>query len=286
MSAPARPRVAVVGHVEWITHGTGLMPQPGEIRYLGDPFDEPAGGGGVSAAQVAKLDAEALFYTALGDDELGRASAERLGAIGVTVLASLDPGPQTRGVSAVDSTADRAILIIGRPTSARIDDPLPWDELARCDAAFFTGHDSATVAAARRARRLVVTSRRLTQLIESGIRADVLIASASDPSEAVDPEALPVAPGAIVWTEGGHGGHYVTADGRAGRWDPASPPGPPVDSYGAGDSFAAGLTVGLARGLDLEGALALGARCGAYCLTGRGALTAQLDERPTESAGA
>jgi ribokinase len=135
------------------------------------------------------------------------------------------------------------------------------------------------VAAARRARALVVTSRRLAQLVESGVRADVLIASASDPTEAVDPDLLPVAPGAIVWTEGGHGGHFVTADGRSGRWDPAPLPGPPLDSYGCGDSFAAGLTVGLARGLDLEGALALGARCGAHCLTGRGALGAQLDER-------
>jgi ribokinase len=279
VSAPARPRVAVVGHVEWITHGTGLMPRPGEIRYLGEPFDEPAGGGGVAAAQVAKLGAETLFYTALGSDDAGRASADRLAEIGVTVLAPVHEGPQTRGVAAVDESADRAILIIGGPTSARIDDPLPWEDVAGCDAAFFTGHDSATVAAARRARALVVTSRRLAQLVESGVRADVLIASASDPTEAVDPDLLPVAPGAIVWTEGGHGGHFVTADGRSGRWEPAPLPGPPLDSYGCGDSFAAGLTVGLARGLDLEGALALGARCGAHCLTGRGALGAQLDER-------
>ena len=116
MSARPRPRVAVVGHVEWITHGTGLMPAPGEIRYLGDPFDEPGGGGGVSAAQVAKLGAEALFYTALGSDEAGRASAERLGAVGVTVLATVHDGPQTRGVSAVGETADRAILVIGGPS--------------------------------------------------------------------------------------------------------------------------------------------------------------------------
>jgi ribokinase len=275
----ARPRVAVAGHIEWITHGVGLMPRPGEISYLGDPFDEPAGGGGVSAAQVAKLGAETLSYTALGSDEAGRASAERLGAIGVTVLASVHGGRHTRGVSAVGPSGDRAILIIGGPTSARIDDPLPWDELARCDAAFFTGHDSATVAAARRARALVVTSRRLAQLVESGVRADVLVASASDPSEAVDPDDLPVAPAAIAWTEGARGGRYTTADGRSGRWDPAPLPGPPVDSYGSGDSFAAGLTVGLGRGLDLEGALALGARCGAHCITGRGALAAQLEER-------
>ena len=64
----------MVGHVEWVTHGHGLMPAPGEIRCLADPFDEPAGGGGVSAAQVAKLGAEALFLTALGSDEAGRAT--------------------------------------------------------------------------------------------------------------------------------------------------------------------------------------------------------------------
>jgi ribokinase len=268
-----------VGHVEWITHGSGLMPRPGEIRYLGDPFDEPAGGGAVCAAQVAKLGTETLFYTALGSDDAGRASAERLAAIGVTVLAAIHDGPQTRGVSSVDATADRAILIVGGPTSARIEDPLPWDDLASCDGAFFTGHDSATVAAARRARTLVVTSRRLDQLVESGVRADVLIASAGDPSEAVDPDRLPVAPGAIVWTEGSRGGRYLTSDGASGRWEPAALPGAAVDSYGCGDSFAAGLTVGLARGLDLDGAVALGARCGAHCLTGRGALEAQLDER-------
>jgi ribokinase len=51
-----------------------------------------------------------------------------------------------------------------------------------------------------------------------------------------------------------------------------------VDSYGCGDSFAAGLTVGLARGLELDEALAVGARCGAACLTGRGGLRAQLRE--------
>ena len=279
MSAPARPRVGVVGHLEWLTHGTGTMPRPGEITYLGEPFDEPAGGGGVSASQVAKLGAECLFFTALGADEAGRASAEILAEGGVEVLATVHPGAQTRAVSAVDGSTDRAILVIGGPTSPRIEDALPWDELAGCDAVYFTGHDSATLAAARRARILVVTTRRLRQLVESGVRADVLIASASDPSEAVDPARLPVQPAAIVWTEGARGGRYRTADGTAGRWAPFPPPGPAVDSYGCGDSFAGGLTTGLARGLDLDAALALGARCGAVCLTGRGGLAPQLVER-------
>jgi ribokinase len=280
MSAAAgrAPRVAVVGHIEWVTHGLGSMPRPGEITYLSDPFDEPAGGGGVSAAQVAKLGARCLLFTALGWDEAGRTSAERLGVIGVEVLAAIRPALQTRAVSAVDASADRAIVVVGESTSARIEDPLPWEDLADCDAAYFTGHDSATLAAARRARALVVTSRRLRILAESGVRADVLIASARDASEAVDPDALPVPPAAIVWTDGAHGGRWERDDGSAGTWGPAPLPGPAVDSYGCGDSFAGGLTVGLARGLPLEGALGLGARCGAACLTGRGALSAQLEE--------
>lgn len=278
MSGAARPRVAVVGHSEWVTHGVGLMPLPGEITRLADPFDEPAGGGAVAAAQVPKLGAECLFFTALGHDEAGRLAARHLEEHGVTVLAGVREHHQTRAVSAVGLDGDRAIVVIGEPTSAVIEDPLPWDDIAGCDAAYFTGHDSATVSAARRARVLVVTTRRLHQLIESGVRADVLIASDGDVTEAVDPEALPVMPGVIVWTQGAAGGRYLRADGREGRWSPAPVPGPPVDSYGCGDSFAAGVTVGLGRGLDLEAALALGARCGAACLTGRGGLRPQLVE--------
>jgi ribokinase len=38
-----------------------------------------------------------------------------------------------------------------------------------------------------------------------------------------------------------------------------------VDSYGCGDSFAAGVTAGLAAGWDAAAAIGLGARCGAAC---------------------
>jgi ribokinase len=281
MTPVPRPRVAVVGHVEWLTHGRGRMPLPGEITYLTDPIDEPAGGGGVSAAQVAKLGAECVFYTALGRDHVGRLAGEVLEGIGVRVLAAVREGPHTRAVSAAGEVPDRAIAVIGAAASARIEDALPWDELAGCQAAYFTGHDSATLQAARRAGALVVTSRRLPLLIESGVRADVLVASAADPTEAVDPDALPVPPRFIVWTEGAAGGHWAGDDGTSGRWDPVAPPAPPVDSYGCGDSFVAGLTVGLGRGRGRDGALHRGARGGAQCITGRGGLGPQLVEDPT-----
>ncbi|MGH3143543.1 MAG: PfkB family carbohydrate kinase, partial [Gaiellales bacterium] len=40
-----------------------------------------------------------------------------------------------------------------------------------------------------------------------------------------------------------------TNDGRSGTYDRAASPGPVVDTYGAGDSFAAGLTVALGAGM-------------------------------------
>jgi ribokinase len=49
-----------------------------------------------------------------------------------------------------------------------------------------------------------------------------------------------------------------------------------VDAYGAGDCFVAGLTYGLGAGLSPDEALALGARCGAACVTGRGPYEGQL----------
>ncbi|MBA3328535.1 MAG: hypothetical protein H0T43_09575 [Solirubrobacterales bacterium] len=96
----------------------------------------------------------------------------------------------------------------------------------------------------------------------------------------LDPE-----PRVVVTTHGADGGEWTAGPGesapwmpagaRSGAWAAASPPGPPVDAYGCGDSFAGGLTYGLAAELGLERALALGARCGAACLTGRGPYAAQ-----------
>ena len=52
-------------------------------------------------------------------------------------------------------------------------------------------------------------------------------------------------------SEGEHGGRYVTRSGRTGRWTAVLPGAEPIDSYGCGDSFAAGLTYGLSAGLEL-----------------------------------
>lgn len=267
-------RVAVVGHVEWVTHARGAFPGPGEITRVADPFDEPAGGGGVAAAQAAKLGAETHFFTALGSDEAGDRAAESLSALGIRVHAERRDAPQTRALSVTGDDGDRSIAVLGPATDARAGDDLPWGLLDECDAVYFTGRDPETLRLSRRARRLVVTARRRGALREAGVSPDVIVASASDPQEGVD--GLGVDPEAWVVTEGARGGRLRARGADWERYAAVAPPAPPVDSYGCGDSFAAGLTVGLGRGLLLRDAVALGARCGAAALTGRGGLSAQL----------
>lgn len=265
------PTVAVIGHFEWVTHTRGEVPVPGQIVHLHESVEGPGGGGVVTAAQIARLIGDCSFYTAVGDDACGAASAALLADHGITTHAAVRQGSHPRALTIVDASGERTILVTGGRVSPTMDDALPWSDLARCDGVYFIGDDPRTLIAARGARHLVVTARRLPTLIASGVQADVLVASATDKDEVVDLATLSVMPAAIVLTEGDRGGRIVV-DGVERRYAAVPVPGPVVDTYGAGDCFAGALTVGLARGLDLDAAAALAAGCGAQALTWRGGL--------------
>ncbi|HLX32583.1 MAG TPA: PfkB family carbohydrate kinase [Gaiellaceae bacterium] len=266
--------VAVVGHVEWVEFvRVEAMPEAGEIVHALETWEEAAGGGAVAAVQLANLAGSCLFFTSLAGDELGRRSREELEGLGVTVHAGKAHGAQRRAVTHVDDGGERTITVIGeklRPSGE--DDSLPWAELARCDAVYFTGGDVAALRAARRAPILVATSRELPTLRRAGVEVDVLVGSGEDAGEHFEPGELDPPPRIVVTTSGGLGGWI-----RPGGPFRAAPlPGPVGDAYGCGDCFAAGLTYGLALGHAVDEAVALGARCGAAVLTGRGAYGRQL----------
>jgi ribokinase len=270
-------RVAVVGHVEWIEFArVERVPVAGEIVHALDAWEEPGGGGAVAAVQLAKLAGDCLFLTALGDDEVGRRAYEELGRLGVRVEVAWRPEAQRRAFVYVDSGAERTITVIGERLGPSADDPLPWHELAGVDALYFTAGDSGAVQAARAARTLVSTPRGLEALAEAGVQLDALVSSSKDKGERYEPGDLEPPPLIVARTAGPAGGSFETADGRSGSWQAAPLPGPPADAYGAGDCFAGGLTFGLGDGRSIEDALALGARCGAACITGKGPYSGQL----------
>jgi ribokinase len=264
-------RAAVVGHVEWVRFATvDRLPAPGEIISARESWLEPAGGGAVAAVQLQELTGQCDFFTAVGNDEAGRLAHEALQALGLRVHAATRDEPQRLAFTFLDDAGERTITLLGPKLHPYRTDPLPWDELAEVDAAYFSAGDVDALRAARRARVLVATARELPTLLEAGVELDVLVHSGRDPAERYEVGQLDPAPKQVVTTLGREGGTFDAGE-REGRYAAAELPGPLVDAYGAGDSFAAGLAFALARGDDVEAALAFASRWGAKAMTVRGA---------------
>lgn len=267
-------RVAVVGHVEWVEFArVEAVPRPGEIAHASETWEEPAGGGAVAAVQLRRLAGSCSLFTALGSDELGRRSRAELTRRGVEVRAIPEAEPTRRAFTYVDDTGERTITVLGdklRPRGG--DSRLPWRELAGLDAVYFVSGDAEALQHARMARVLVATARELATLREAEVQLDALVGSGEDEGELYRAGDLNPAPHVVVTTSGGLGGWVQPG----GPFRPAPLPGPMVDAYGCGDSFAAGLTFALGRGDPVEDAVALAARCGAAVMTGRGPYEAQL----------
>ncbi len=243
-----------------------------------DAWEVPGGGGAVAAVKLARLAGECLFLTALASDGLGERAKRELEALGVRVEAAVRTGPQRRALVHVDGSGERTITVIGERIGPARSDRLPWGELEDCDAIYLTAGDAEAVRAARGAGVLVATARAKATLAEAGVQLDALVASAGDAGERFAPGEIDPEPSLVVRTAGTSGGRAITADGTELTWEAEPPPGPIADTYGAGDSFAAGLTYGLAAG-SAEDALRLGASCGAICVSGRGPYE-RLDDQP------
>ena len=204
------------------------------------------------------------FYTALGDDELGRRSVERLTELGLDRPRRSGSGATRRALVHVDRER-RADDHDRRPEAAA--------RAARCrssgsDAVFFVAGDVEALRSARAARFLAATPRELPTLREAGVRLDLLVGSGNDPARL---------------RRRARRRRRRRDRGRARRHRRRPPlrgraaPGPIADTYGAGDSFGAALCFALARGDALDDALALArAGAGAAVVTGKGPYTAQI----------
>ena len=257
-------KLAVVGHQEWVTFLTvDSLPEPGRISRSLRCIEEPAGAGAVVAVQLARLTGERIpFFTALGNDAIGHRSVSRLRDLGVDAHVAWRDCASRRGISLATEGGDRAITVIGERLTPSASDSLPWDLLSHCDGAFVSASDVQGLRLARQARVLTATPRlRQPLLQEADVELDALIGSGLDPDEQLDLSELTTTPRLVVRTCGQKGGSLEPG----GRYVAVEPPGDLGDSYGCGDSFAAGMTAGLAAGWSPADAAHLGATCGAAC---------------------
>ena len=272
-------QLAVLGHVEVVRFvEVPELPRPGQIVRASHVHEVPAGGGAVVAVQLARLLGRPVpFFTSLGRDATGERAFEELTALGLELHVAWREAPTREAITYVDGAGERTITVIGERLTPTAADPLPWERLAECDGAFLTAADAAAIRLARSARVLSATPRtRLEILREAAVRLDALIGSALDPAERYSPGDLDPAPALVIATEGALGGQVTPG----GRFHAPTRQRPVRDTYGAGDSFAAGVTAALAAGWTLSQALSLGCHCGSACLDGRGPYPGQLRRRP------
>lgn len=260
------PRIAVVGHVEHVTLGrVDGFPSPGDIVHFSDARMLAAGGGGIAFAQLLRSDAEVHLFTAVGNDEAGARVEAELAKTRAHVHCARRESAHPRVLVLVDAEGRRTIFVPEPPLQPTARDLLPWDELATCDAVYFTGSDPETLHYARKARKLVVTARRRNALEAAGTCADVVVGSVSDPRENAPLEAYQTAPLALLLTDGPRPIRIATAGGLS-MVPPARRVEHVVGDYGAGDSFAAALTYFVACGLALDEAARRAAPYGAAVL--------------------
>ncbi len=259
-------KLAVIGHIEWVTFlSVEELPKAGLIGHASKLLEEPAGGGAVVAVQLSKLIKQPVhFFTALGKDNLGNKSLERLKELGLILHIAWRDEPTRRAVSFVDSHGERAITVIGKRLQPTANDALPWETLHDFDGIFVTATDSQGLKYCRSAGVLTTTPRIGLQTIkEANVVIDALIGSGLDPAEQISEYSISPMPRLRISTEGMLGGLIWPSD----RYQAIKPDAKPIDSYGCGDSFAAGVTAGMAAGWNMEQSISLGAYCGAKCVT-------------------
>ncbi len=267
--------LAVVGHVEMVSFvEVAQLPSAGSITAAKAFHQCPAGGGAVAAVQLAKLTGQQVrFFTALGCDATGEKAARELTAMGLELHVAWRQAPTRQALTFIDGDGERTITVIGERLAAHGSDALPWEALSDCDGVFVTAADAAALRQARRAKVLTATPRtRLGVLQEAGVQLDALIGSALDPAETYCDGDLIPPPTLVFRTEGARGGQVSPG----GRFLAPQRKRPVADTYGAGDSFAAGVTAALAAQWPLAAAISLGCHCGAACLDGRGPYGGQL----------
>lgn len=287
MTAPRRPRVTVVGsYGVGLVFGVAVAPGPGETVH-GRSFRVDHGGKGSNqAVGAARLGAEVRFLTALGEDDFAPGALRLWEEEDVDAVAVRPPGSATMAGAIIveDSGENRIVIAAGALGQLRAEDvEREAAILDRADVLLVQLEIPLPAAAAAlalaRARGLttilnpapapdeplpasVLTS--VDYLTPNLHEARRLLGRSEGEAEEVATALARTTGRTVVMTVGARGALIARGEELVAVPAPVAPA--VVDSTGAGDAFNAGFAFGLASGIELEEAVALGCRCGAWCV--------------------
>lgn len=225
------------------------------------------GGGANTALPLARAGHHVALVSAVGTDAAGHRLLGGLGTAGVdtSAVVALEDQATTRSVIFIDSAGERTIINLRR--TVEVAPPHRVLEIT-ADWLYVRNRDVGLAPLLRQKAETCRIAAHIPPCAEGARPAHVLVGSASD--LAADVLADPFAAGqriagdGLEWVVITRGERGVIAHGPAGlRVERAAPAVTPIDTTGAGDSFAAGLIHALASGRPMEDALAVAITWGA-----------------------
>ncbi|MFI9588205.1 carbohydrate kinase family protein [Streptomyces sp. NPDC052236] len=252
---------------------------------VGPILEWPGHTGGNVALGCRALGLDVTFLDYIGDDYQGGRLRERLAMGGVDFQPLISPAGTRRAVNLVDPSGRRMSFYDAREPEESV---MPRD--------FYLPH----LRHARHVHLSIVNfARHLYDDIEKlgvpvstdlhdwdgladhhrefALRSDLVFLSAAGAGERIASVMREILRDgraeAVIATAGAGGSYLMTRDGGSTpRPIPATaPPGPVVDSNGAGDAYVCGFLYGRLAGRDLEESARMGAMAGAHACTGSGA---------------
>ncbi|MFG2223006.1 carbohydrate kinase family protein [Streptomyces sp. NPDC048644] len=269
----------------------GALPVPAADSYAVPPVREWAGHTGTGVALgCAALGLRTGFVDFIGDDAPGALVRERLAGAGVDFRPLISPHGTRRAVNLVAPDGRRTSFYDSRdPDDLRMppEHYLPALRRARHVHLSITHfarflYDDIAALGLPVSTDLHDWDGLTTHHREFALRSDLVFLSTAGAGERIGPVMREILHDgraeAVVATAGAGGAYLLARDDRSPRHVPAAvPPGPVVDSNGAGDAFASGFLYGRLAGLSLDECARRGAAAGAYACTAHGTHAALAD---------
>jgi ribokinase len=261
------PHIVVVGSVNLdLVARVQRLPGPGETLAAHELRRVPGGKGANQALAAKRLGAEVALVAAVGADAAATEALALLRTDGVDLTAVTEHPqlPTGHALVTVDEAGETTIVV-----AAGANDAVAFADLGQADAVLTVLEvpDTAVAAAAAHATGLFVLNAAPARPLAPDVlaRADLIVVNRAEYAEL---EGLDAA-GAVAVTLGGDGAELR----RGGRIVASAKPPPTtvVDGTGAGDCFAAALTVALLTGRSDAEALRYACVAGALAVSRPGA---------------